>query len=156
MSKVTFDWFKTFEPVGNPNPSMAVFKSPGFTKSRCEANPIPASSSGVNVGDSISTTSPVSPFLSELVISTLTCNPSVTVTGVPNFIVELVIFGASVGSGSGSGSGSVPGSMGLGSSITYTYLGTFPKWSIISHEASSVTDGVTPPVSLPGSGRLIS
>lgn len=101
MSKVTFDWFKTFEPVGNPNPSMAVFKSPGFTKSRCEANPIPASSSGVNVGDSISTTSPVSPFLSELVISTITCNPSVTVTGVPNFIVELVIFGASVGWGSG-------------------------------------------------------
>ena len=89
MSKVTFDWFKTFDPVGNPNPSMAVFKSPGFTKSRCEANPIPASSSGVNVGDSISTTSPVSPFLSELVISTLTCNPSVTVTGVPNFIVEV-------------------------------------------------------------------
>ena len=149
MSKVTFDWFKTFEPVGNPNPSMAVFKSPGFTKSRCAANPIPASSSGVNVGDSISTTSPVSPFLSELVISTLTCNPSVTVTGVPNFIVELVIFGASVGSGS------VPGSMGLGSSITSSSIVTFPKWSIISHEASSVTDGVTPPVSLPGSGRLL-
>ena len=156
MSNVTFDWFSTFDPVGNPNPSIAVFKSPGFTKSRCEASPIPASSSGVNVGESISTTSPVSPFLSELVISTITCNPSVTGTGVPSFTVALVIFGASVGSGSGPGSGLVPGSIGLGSTMTSSSIVTFPRWSMIWHEASSVTDGVTPPVSLPGSGRLIS